>query len=70
MSSDTSTEELIEFAAKIGLKEEWIQVRGTWHEHFDVSQSKKKLAIKHGAIPINSRGLVKMMKELKKNKES
>ena len=52
MVSDTSTEELIEFAKKLRLKPQWIQKQGTWREHFDVSESKRQLAIKLGAVPL------------------
>ena len=40
MISDNSSEELINFAKKIGLKIEWIQKRGKYDEHFDVMNSK------------------------------
>lgn len=52
-------EELVEFGKKIGLRKEWLQ-RGTW-VHFDVTPRKKQLAIRHGAIPIESRKLAKKM---------
>jgi len=42
-----SEEELVEFAVKIGLKPEWIQRKGA--THFDLTQSKRKLAVKNGA---------------------
>jgi hypothetical protein len=49
--ADTS-EELIEFAKKLGLKEEWIQYPGTWKEHFDVTEPKRQKAIRLGATQI------------------
>lgn len=51
LTADTS-DELIEFALTIGLKESWIQYPGTWKEHFDVTESKRQLAIKNGAKEI------------------
>lgn len=52
LSADT-TEELLEFAARIGLKAAWIQNPGhVWKEHFDVTDSKRELAIRLGAKPI------------------
>ncbi|QOT19580.1 DUF4031 domain-containing protein [Paenarthrobacter sp. YJN-5] len=52
LTADT-TEELVEFAARLGLKRSWIQNPGhIWKEHFDVTDSKRDLAIKLGAKPI------------------
>lgn len=45
-----STEELLHMVDKIGVQRKWIQKRGTNLEHFDIAISKKKLAVKHGAI--------------------
>lgn len=52
MIADT-TEELLAMAKKIGVQKKWIQNKGTKQEHFDICLSKKKLAIKHGAIEID-----------------
>ena len=65
MMADT-TDELIELAENIGLRSRWIQAKGTWKEHFDVSQSKRCLAIKRGAIVLNPRSLAYLMKLSKK----
>jgi len=56
MIADT-TEELLGMVDKIGVQRKWIQYPGTGHEHFDICLSKKKLAIKHGAIEISMREL-------------
>jgi hypothetical protein len=48
--TDTTIEQLIEFAEIIGLKKEWCQYKDL--PHFDVSLSMKEKAIKKGAIPI------------------
>ena len=45
-----STEELLEMCDKIGVQRKWIQYAGTGREHFDISLTKKALAIKYGAI--------------------
>jgi hypothetical protein len=47
-----TTEELVEFAAGLGLKPEWIQHAGTIREHFDVTSRKREAAIAAGAQPI------------------
>lgn len=45
------TEELLEFAARIGLKPEWIQHAGTWKEHFDLMGEKCKIPGRYGVHP-------------------
>ena len=66
LSADT-TEELLNFAIRdLGLKGEWIQNRGTWKEHFDVSKSKRDVAVKKGAVSMNSHDYVQLMKLSKK----
>ena len=47
--------ELNEMADKIGVSRKWIQNTGTHREHYDICQSKRKLAIKHGALEITWR---------------
>ena len=48
-----STEELLAMADNIGVQRKWIQRAGTRHEHFDICLSKKKLAVKAGAIEVS-----------------
>lgn len=50
-----SSEELNEFAARLGLRRSWIQYPGKWKEHYDVTDSKRQAALKLGAIPITLR---------------
>jgi hypothetical protein len=55
LTADT-TEELLAFAAKLGLRPSWIQNPGhIWKEHFDVTDTKRALAIELGAKPITMR---------------
>lgn len=49
MAAD-STEELLEMADRIGVQRKWIQHPGEPKEHFDISLSKRALAVKAGAI--------------------
>lgn len=49
--------ELLKMADKIGVARKWIQKEGTKYEHFDVSASKRALAIKAGAVECTSRDL-------------
>src|SRR5258708_22659463 len=48
-------EELRAFAAKIGLKPEWIQDPGGRHAHFDVTTGKRQQAIADGAKAVTWR---------------
>lgn len=47
-----STAELLDMAARIGLRPEWIQYPGAWGEHFDVTEPKRRLAIAAGAVEL------------------
>lgn len=66
MMADTQ-KELLEFADKIGVKRKWIQYKGTYLEHFDICLSKKKEAIKAGAIEMNFRDYARMINLKKSN---
>lgn len=60
LTADT-TEELLEFARRLGLKPSWIQNPGhPWKEHFDVVDSKRVLAIRLGAVPVTMREAVEL----------
>jgi hypothetical protein len=55
LTADT-TEELLAFAAQLGLRSSWIQNPGhVWKEHFDVTDTKRVLAIELGAREITMR---------------
>lgn len=54
MTAD-STEELVSFALKLGLQEKYIQFPGTWKEHFDITEPKRKKAVLLGAIEVSFR---------------
>lgn len=58
--------ELHELAAKIGMKRSWFQ-DGDTHTmpHYDLVESKRKLAIKNGAIEIDRNQLIQMIKNYK-----
>ena len=45
--------ELMQIAEEIGLQPNWIQHSGTYKEHFDVCQAKRKLAIQSGATSVS-----------------
>lgn len=50
-----STAELLAMADRIGVQRRWIQHPGTPKEHFDISLSKRALAVKAGAVEITLR---------------
>ena len=64
MMADTK-EELLDMATKIGVSHKWVQFRGTAREHFDICLSKKKQAIRYGAVLLGWREMVEFMKKKK-----
>lgn len=68
MIADT-TEELLQMADKIGVQRKWIQHTGTHREHFDISKSKRVLAVKAGAKEIDKYELVSILKSKKQASE-
>lgn len=61
MIADTE-DELHKMAKRIGLQRKWYQPN---HSHYDVCQSKKKLAISYGAVEITSQELVSILRRAK-----
>lgn len=60
MIADT-TDELNQMADKIEVARKWIQYPGTPKEHYDISLSKRRLAIQLGAIQITWMQLSKVV---------
>lgn len=56
-----STEELNAMADKIGVARKWIQKAGHPHEHYDICQAKRQLAVANGAIVINRKDLATIL---------
>ena len=54
-----STSELLAMAKTIGVNTKWLQDAGTAREHLEICKSKKRLAVKAGAIEISFRELAK-----------
>ena len=63
MIADT-LEELHAMADKIGVARKWFQSHATT-PHYDVCKSKRELAIKFGAIPVERRDFVLKMREIR-----
>ncbi len=57
LMADT-VEELHEFAVKIGLRREWFQDHPRF-PHYDVTESRRKIALANGAIPESTREAIK-----------
>lgn len=57
--TDGSIDELHAMADKIGLKREWFQNKNARYLHYDCQKSKRDLAIKHGAVEVDSKELIK-----------
>lgn len=55
--SDTSLEELHDFARSLCLKQSWFQSGGRFL-HYDVTECKAELAVKRGAVRLSSKDLV------------
>lgn len=64
MFSD-SIEELHLMADKVGVKRKWFQNRKT--PHYDICLSKKKLALQFGAIEIDNKKVLEIIKKYKKS---
>ncbi len=56
-------EELTAMADQIGLAHRWIQSFGGYREHFDISMSKRKLAVAAGAIEVTTRDIGMLMRK-------
>ena len=67
MTADT-TEELVAFAVSIGLQAKYLQYPGTWKEHFDVTEAKRRIAVVKGAVEVDYRERVAEMVALRKRK--
>ena len=52
-----SREELDAMADRIGVQRKWIQKPGTYAEHYDICLSKRRLAVKAGAVEITLKEL-------------
>lgn len=57
MASDESTDELVNFADRIGLKPNWLQTESSVI-HYDLTPNKRKLALEAGAIELNTKELL------------
>lgn len=66
MLADT-LKELHAMADKIGIRRKWFQDKNT--PHYDICQTKRKLAVKNGAIEIDKYKLVELVQKWRSDKE-
>lgn len=65
MLADTETE-LHKMARKLGLRKEWFQNHST--PHYDICKAKRALALKLGAIELDRKQVVALIREQRKEK--
>jgi hypothetical protein len=61
--SDSSLEELHDFAGRLSLKRSWFQ-GGRW-PHYDLTQGKFRHALREGAVLVPTREIVEALRRLK-----
>jgi hypothetical protein len=57
-----SHQELLLMADRIGIERRWIQFEGTAKEHFDISLSKRALAVAAGAVELSMKDLARIVR--------
>lgn len=62
MTADTM-DELHDMAQKTGLRREWFQDK-KHHQHYDVTMTKRREVIAHGAIELTTREYVRKVQQL------
>ena len=61
-----SKKELLFFARQVGLKKSWMQTSSQGIIHFDLTFSKRKIAVREGAQEVRARDIVpKLLEALK-----
>ena len=60
LAADTR-DELLAMVDRIGVSRKWIQAAGTWREHFDISLTKRALAVEAGAVELSQKDLVRRL---------
>ena len=60
--TDLALEELHQFAERIGMKRAWFQDKSAWL-HYDLTASKRALAVKAGAVEVTSKQYILRMRD-------
>lgn len=66
LPGEAGTQELLDFARRIGLRAEWIQKPGTPGEHFDLFDGRIGAAARAGAEEIAPREFVRVVVQAKR----
>lgn len=66
--TDGDAAELATFAQRIGLKPSWLQNAGTWREHYDLFGSRLQRAAAAGAVQVDRREFVRLLR-VKRHRE-
>lgn len=61
LPGDEGTAELLAFGRRIGLREAWLQNRGTETEHFDLFDGAIDRAVRAGSREITGRELIRLV---------
>lgn len=62
-----SDKELNEMALKIGMKASWLQTNKSWFHHYDLIESRRKLAVSFGVQELNRKAFTKIYKKRRSN---
>jgi len=60
-------DELVKFGGKIGLRPEWLRVSKSGIIHFDITKSKKVMAMQNGAIEMHPIEVMKLILKERNN---
>ena len=68
LTADDS-DELHRFAAGLGLRRRWFQSKPgrPWHDHYDLPEEVRALALAHGAVALSTREMGRMQADRRRN---
>lgn len=66
LSGEAGTQELLTFGRRIGLREPWLQDRGTPKEHFDVFDGAIERARRAGAVEVSNHDYIHLVVKAKR----
>lgn len=62
VAPETDLEYLHAFAGQIGLKRAWFQNKPGKMRHYDLNESRRRIAVTNGAVPLDRRDAVKIIR--------
>lgn len=66
---EAGARELAEFGARINLKTDWLQKKGTAEEHYDIMRGRIRAAAEAGAVQVTRRAFVQALRAKREGKE-